>query len=216
MQTFDDHGFRYLDPTGKFVIDLGHVSQAGDFREGVAPVYEDRSLTENDWQTKFIDKKGIKVFVVPGYAHEFYEGMAVVTVAQEQIDPHVSNEPRLDGYIDRTGKVVIAPRFAEALTFHEGWAAVRPKKTTVWGKGDLWGYIDKSGQYVLEPQFNEAHPFQGGVARVHVGGCLLTSFDVPPYWEGGEWRLIDRDGKVLRQNKEWLEYKDATASTDLP
>jgi hypothetical protein len=110
--------------------------------------------------------------------------------------------------------VIIAPRFADALAFHEGLAAVRPKKTTVYGMGDSWGYIDKSGQYMIEPQFNEAHPFQNGVARVHVGGKLLEYFDAPPGWEGGQWQLIDRTGKVLKQSQEWLEYP-AEAHTTL-
>ena len=205
-QVRNHQGVRYLDPSGKVVIDLGHVSQAGDFHEGVAPVYEDRFTQGKDWKTRFIDKNGRAAFMVDGYAEEFYDGMAVLTVAQEKIDPKVSNERRLDGYIDRTGKVAIPLRFAEALAFHEGLAAVRPKKTTVWRMGDTWGYIDKSGKYAIEPQFNEAHPFRDGVARVHVGGTLQTPFHGIPFWEGGQWRLIDRTGKVLKRSTEWLEY----------
>ena len=156
------------------------------------------------------------MFVVDGYVEEFSEGMAVLIVKQEKTDPNLSNERKLYGFIERSGKVAIPPRFGEALAFHEGVAAVRPKKTTIYGRGDTLGYIDKSGKYVIEPQFNEAHLFQNGVARVHVGGTLQTPMDIPSYWDGGEWQLIDRTGKVLKQSKKWLEYKDALANTEQP
>ena len=212
----DDQGTRYLDPSSRVVIDLGHDGDAGDFHDGLAPEYEDRSLTGKDWRTKFIDKKGCKAFAVDGYAEEFSEGMAVLIVKQEKVDPKPGNEQKLYGYVERSGKVVIPPRFAEALEFHEGLAAVRLKKTTVYGKGDSWGYIGKSGKYVIEPQFNEARSFRKGVARVHVGGVLQTPCDMVPYWEGGEWRLIDQTGKILEQSKNWLEYRDAPANSGQP
>ncbi|MGO8751976.1 MAG: WG repeat-containing protein [Thermoguttaceae bacterium] len=214
-RVYDDKGLRYLDPSGKVVIDLGHC-YAGDFHEGLAPVYEDRSLAGKDWRTRCIDKKGLNVFIVDGWVEEFSEGLAVLIVKQEKTDPNLSNEGKLYGFIERSGKVAISPRFGESLAFHEGVAAVRRKKTTIYGRGDTWGYIDKSGKYVIEPQFNEAHPFQNGIARVHVCGTLQTPIDIPSYWDGGEWRLIDRTGKVLKQSKKWLEYKDALVNTDQP
>ena len=208
-RVLDRQSTRYLDTSGRVVIDLGKVSHAGDFREGLAPVYDDRSLAGKDWETRFIDKRGVTAFTVDGYAHEFRDGMAVVTMAQKQLDRKISNERHLDGYIDRTGNLIVSPRFAEAHDFHEGLAAVRPKKTTVYRRGDSWGYIDKSGRYVIVPQFNEAHPFRNGVARVHLGGTLETPFDAIPYWTGGEWRLIDRSGTTLRQSTKLLDYEDA-------
>jgi WG containing repeat len=211
----DGRGTRYLNQSGNVAIDLGRDGRAGDFREGLAPVYEYQSLAGKDWRTTFIDRKGRKVFVVDGYAEEFGEGMAVLCVKQEKLDLSVSNERSLYGYVERSGKVTIPPRFGEALAFHEGLAAIRLKKTTVYGMGDTWGYIDKSGKYVIVPQFNEAHPFRNGVARVHVGGNLLTPNDMRPFWIGGEWQLVDRLGKVLKRSQKWLEYEDAI-KTKLP
>ena len=173
-------------------------------------MYEDRSLGGNDWRTKFIDKQGRRVFVVDGYVEEFSDGMAALIVKDDKVGPKVSNSANFYGYIDRSGKIVVPPRFGEALAFHEGLAAVRPIKTTVYGMGDTWGYIDKSGKYAIQPQYNEAHSFRSGVARVHVGGTLLKPTDIVPFWDGGEWQLVDRQGKVLKRSQKWLEYEDAT------
>ena len=52
------------------------------------------------------------------------------------------------GYIDTTGRVVIAPRFHAAEIFSGGLAAAR--------EGGLYGYIDTTGRYVIPPQFDYA------------------------------------------------------------
>jgi hypothetical protein len=200
-------GMRYFDPSGNVVLEL-RGEYADDFHEGLASVQEG-SLAGKDDRTRFIDKKGRTVLVVDGYAEGFSEGMAVLGVAQKKVDPKVSDEKRLYGYMERSGKIAIPPRFAEARAFHEGLAAVLPKKTMFYGAGDPWGYIDKSGNFVLEPRFNEAHPFHNGVARVHVGGYQPRCCDITPPWRGGEWELVDRLGKVLKRSQKWLEYDDA-------
>jgi hypothetical protein len=202
-QVSDEKGRRFIDTQGTTVVTLGEVSHAGEFKEGLAPVHIDGSLQQQDWQTRFIDKNGRTVFTADGYAEEFHEGLALLCV----IDRANPANPRY-GFIDRTGRVAIAPVFAEALCFSESLAPVRTKKTTVYGRGDTWGYIDKTGKFVLEPTFNEAHPFRSGVARVHVGGALrFDEVHSPPQWEGGEWQLIDRNGRVLKRSKEWVEYE---------
>jgi hypothetical protein len=195
----DSAGTKFIDKSGKAVIDLIDLgkSSTGEFREGLAPVYIDRSLAGKNWLTRFIDRQGKSVLSVDGWAEEFHEGMAAIGVRGGEAK---SNANTSYGYIDREGKVVIGPRFAEAQPFSQGLAAVRTKKTTVWGRGDAWGYIDKTGKYRIEPLFNEARPFLGGVARVHIGGTLHVVHDAPPFWEGGEWWLIDTKGKKLRRS----------------
>jgi hypothetical protein len=48
------------------------------------------------------------------------------------------------GFIDRTGKVVIAPQFDDCTSFTDGLAAVMV--------GGKLGYIEHTGKYVWEPQ----------------------------------------------------------------
>ena len=70
------------------------------------------------------------------------------------------------GYIDASGKVVIAPRFRRAADFSEGLAAVLDGKS--------FGYLDPAGAMVLVPPYPPERflhrPFLSGRAVVTVGG----------------------------------------------
>jgi len=48
-----------------------------------------------------------------------------------------------NGYIDKTGKILIKPQFDYAWPFFEGLAVVKI--------GDRLGYIDKTGEFIWEP-----------------------------------------------------------------
>ncbi len=70
------------------------------------------------------------------------------------------------GYIDRAGRVAIAPRFDRADRFSEGLAAVLD--------GAVQGYVDATGKVVLVPEHAPAgpwvhRPFKSGRAAVRVG-----------------------------------------------
>jgi hypothetical protein len=47
------------------------------------------------------------------------------------------------GFIDKTGKMIIEPKFDDAEPFSEGLAKIYV--------GKRYGYIDKTGKYVWEP-----------------------------------------------------------------
>src|SRR5580658_5395332 len=54
------------------------------------------------------------------------------------------------GFIDKSGQIVIEPKFAEAFEFSEGVASV-----LVGGFNDpnsKWGYVDTLGRFVISPQ----------------------------------------------------------------
>ncbi len=66
------------------------------------------------------------------------------------------------GYIDRTGKIVIEPKFEEAENFSEGLATVKI--------GEKFGYIDRTGKIAIGPKFDRAENFSEGLATVAIGG----------------------------------------------
>src|ERR1051326_9062601 len=85
------------------------------------------------------------------------------------------------GYIDRSGKIVIEPRFESAGEFSEGLAVASLEERS--------GFIDTSGKIVIEPKYPVARPFSEGLARVQVSG--------EPYSYEGQWGFIDRTGQMV-------------------
>src|SRR5262249_50629632 len=67
-------------------------------------------------------------------------------------------EPTGWGFIDKTGKVVVSPRFGQVGSFSGGLAAVE--------LDEKWGFINKSGITVIDPQFSGAGDFGEGLAAV--------------------------------------------------
>lgn len=63
------------------------------------------------------------------------------------------------GYVDRAGKIVINPQFAEAGLFRDGIAIVKSS-----GKKGLYGYIEETGKYTIQPQYISATAFSDDLA----------------------------------------------------
>lgn len=80
-------------------------------------------------------------------------------MAQSHLFPIV--EDGRFGFIDGSGKTVIACSYDWARPFSEGLAAVFTD-----GK---WGYIDRTGEMAVEPQFEQALDFREGLAVVYIG-----------------------------------------------
>jgi hypothetical protein len=114
------------------------------------------------------------------------------------------------GYIDRTGKTVIAPQFENTMGFNEGLAA-----TKLNGK---YGFINTKGEWVIKPQFDFTYVFMDGLAMVRVGKQYAwidrtgktviapTDYEAVAmgFSEGrlavkrsGKWGYIDKTGKLV-------------------
>ncbi|MGH7885428.1 MAG: WG repeat-containing protein, partial [Thermodesulfobacteriota bacterium] len=63
------------------------------------------------------------------------------------------------GFIDKTGKVAIEPKFEYVGTFSEGLYAV-----LINGK---WGFIDRKEKIVIEPKYDNPSEFKNGLALVN-------------------------------------------------
>src|SRR5215831_14625039 len=80
------------------------------------------------------------------------------------------------GFVNKSGKVEIAPQFANAAPFSEGLAVVQI--------GNRAGYINEQGRIVINPQFDSGAPFSEGLAAVRVGNA---------------WGFIDKKGDMVVQ-----------------
>lgn len=103
------------------------------------------------------------------WADHFSEGMAPV------------KKNGLWGFIDSTGKEVIAMRYTGVNAFSEGLAAVR--------ENDLWGFINLEGATEFPFNFIEAGNFIEGKARVKKGlnYCFIDRNNEILYYEDDDY-----------------------------
>ena len=118
------------------------------------------------------------------------------------------------GYIDKAGKVVIAPQYENTMGFSEGLAATK--------KDGKYGYIDTKGKWVIKPQFDFTYKFSDGLAMVRIGKqyawidktgkTVIQPLDYDEVAQGfsegrlavkkdGKWGYIDKAGRTIAENK---------------
>lgn len=85
-------------------------------------------------------------------------------------------EGRKVGFINRSGQVVIAPKFETAEDFSEGLARVYV--------GSEAGFIDRTGKFVIKPIYTTATNFEGGRSLVS---------------KEGKYSLIDKQGNTIAE-----------------
>lgn len=144
---------------------------------------------------------------------------ALTAVAQKNEGLFWIRENGKYGYIDRTGKVVIAPQYENTMGFNEGLAATQ--------SGGKYGFIDTKGVWVIKPQYDFTYIFMDGTAMVKVGKQSAwidksgKQIIQPQDFEetamgfsegrlavkkGGKWGYIDKTGKMIIEAK----FKKAT------
>lgn len=172
-----------IDRTGNLTMELQEGS-SGSFSDGLAQfivqgafhldktgrVVMDEQVSEGKKPSKygFVDMKG-RVVIPPQFdvtpmnslAGDFSEGLALVEFGASSEGDSLTAGSKF-GFIDKTGRVVINPKYESASPFSEGLASVR--------LGGKDGYIDKTGRMVIAPQFDQADSFSEGIARVAVHG----------------------------------------------
>jgi hypothetical protein len=201
-----DSGYCFIDKTGKRVT--GFYAEASDFSEGMAAV------RANDI-CYFIDQKEQTVLTLPSEyiaAQKFAEGLAAVGKEDKN-----SLSPDW-GYIDKTGREVIACRYAYAGDFSNGVAYVRnfgtgtttayinkagekvkkpdagqqPGEPVLSVKNNLFGYVDANGREIIPFKYSRAGYFEHGVAKVeknvYKSGAATTSTRVSKLTTQEEWR----------------------------
>lgn len=160
MVVKDDLG-GYIDRQGDVVIEPRYsnfVPGASDFSEGLAVFVDENEMCG------FIDTDGNEV--IPAQylmAYPFCEGLALVATTYtgdlEQTMNGIGMPEDLGwGYIDKSGAMVVGPRFTMADSFRDGLAKV--SIDTIYAvdlAGDVY-YINKSGEIMLGPYIDEYFP----------------------------------------------------------
>jgi len=176
----------FVDTTGAFVVNPQY-SMAYDFSEGLARADDGLTCT-------FVNIRGQRAFTVsPNPLLLPAESVRVVVgliMAGEFTEGYVSfAQGKSVGFLNRAGRMTVAPRFTVVGEFSEGLAAAQLGQYPS-GK---WGYIDTRGRWVISPQFDAAGPFSEGLAAVEVGATNNDSARVRP----GKWGYIDNRGRFV-------------------
>jgi hypothetical protein len=194
-----DRKWGFVDRDGRVVIEPQYDSVTS-FREGLAGFElgrEDVNLGSGlTWSRSgpcgFLDRSG-NVVIPANWVHvrPFREGRAVVctggTWKAGRLGGNVQVlSDRKYGYIDRTGRLVIAGAYDLADSFSDGLAVVQV------GDGFCrarYGYIDRGGETVIPLKFTWASAFRDGLAVVHRRGKR---------WRGTSL-VINRQGETVRE-----------------
>lgn len=145
----------------------------------------DNVLSSMTIKHSYIDRTGKTVIDASSYesAGNFSDGLAPVMVPRQGW-----------GFIDKTGALVIPPKFESTLGFKEGLAPVVAD--------DKWGFIDKSGTLVIENQFDWVAQFSEGVAIVERSSKPKRSESPPGSAMGFKvesWDLTDQSSESDRR-----------------
>ncbi|NGZ75181.1 WG repeat-containing protein [Saccharibacillus alkalitolerans] len=85
---------------------------------------------------------------------------------------------KLWGFADRTGKLVIPPKYQDIRSFSSGRAAAKAN--------NKWGFINRAGKWVVQPTYREVQDFHEGRAAVKINKS---------------WGYIDLNGSLIVKAK---------------
>ncbi|MCM3871716.1 MAG: WG repeat-containing protein, partial [Pyrinomonadaceae bacterium] len=97
------------------------------------------------------------------------------------------------GFIDKTGRFVIEPRYGEAAPFSEGLARVAVAED---GEEKI-GFIDHHGQFVIPPKFNTDFDFRRNSTDFSDGLASLSEGLRPTLTEESKFVYIDKEGTIV-------------------
>ncbi|MGA9996394.1 MAG: WG repeat-containing protein [Pyrinomonadaceae bacterium] len=193
---------------------LAAYEQTGEQRHGRQPSHlyqvSMRDAKSGAEGIGFIDKTGKLVIGLDQLPKgtkavgEFHEGRAVIYLPKEAGDEEINADHKA-GYIDETGKVVIAPRYELARDFSEGLAYVEAK--------EFRGFIDREGKAVINigPLADDLDEGTGGIQAkdFHEGLAAVRAH--------GEWGYIDRSGKLVikRQYRFADDFSEGLAGVEV-
>jgi hypothetical protein len=144
---------------------------------------------------------------------KFSEGLARAASVRSGESKGQYTEDYKYGFINQTGKFVIAPTFDAAGDFSEGLAPVLTATETGEYNGlnpvytIKWGYLDKTGKMLIKQQFQKASSFHEGCAAVQIADR-----------EDNNWVFIDKTGsKLFTQTWDQLgDFSNGLAPVCLP
>lgn len=202
VKNFNSEGFAavqynkkwgFIDKTGKVVIPLkyelaGQVVKEGKFHVKIVndmDIYVDKTgneyyeVSDNDAKTPVYVPIKNNNYRKMGF---FKDGLAAVNVGGKSANSKnsfFSDEVSGGkwGFIDKTGKEVISPKYDRVIAFTNGLAlvnmgdsvVVRENGMTIYEKGK-WGFVDKTGKEIVPLIYDKVFQFSEDLALVVLKG----------------------------------------------
>jgi hypothetical protein len=168
-----EEGWTYINQEGEEIFDI-RFEIARRFQDGyalVSPV-EQASQTEKLF---FIDQKGQRLETIPCKINILCQGFR--NGLCEVLLPQMEEEKELNriGFINTSGNLAFAEKFAHSSGFHEGLCIVKKF-------GGKFGVINTLGEWVIEALYEEIGFFNHGIA---------------PFRQNQQWGLINASGEVI-------------------
>ncbi|MCL2060526.1 MAG: WG repeat-containing protein [Oscillospiraceae bacterium] len=198
-------GVGFIDLTGRVAIPwtafpFSGNAKPGNFSEGFSVVGGHR--------IEVIDKAGKPVPAFAGFAGKGYaitgsgdsgtggfsDGM--VAIVRRGTDPMIGEDSQLYGFADRSGRIVVEPKYSWALDFANGFARVAAAVPGAWGWAtmDRWGFVDKAGREVLSPSKSKYHSMR---PFTEYGFAAAYAYDLTQEDMAGGWGAVRSDGREI-------------------
>ncbi len=213
----EDKGWGFIDMSGKEVIEL-QFSSVRYFSEGLAGVqvgdkwgFIDKTgqvVIKPQYEVVNSFSEGVAVVVKGNDAFLINKfGEAIFSRSMNDLQFNIHENARLSeglidafdtvksktGFIDKTGKFVIEPKFDDAAPFAEGLARVMVEED---GEEKV-GFIDHSGQFVIPPTFNTDADFRRNSYDFSEGLASLTEGLNPTITEEAKFVYLDKKGTIV-------------------
>lgn len=210
-------GWGFIDKTGYEVIPP-HFKDVRRFSEGLAIVKEDKKfgfinksgeiVVKPEYDAAYNFSEGIAV--VEKQNKSFFidkAGNILLSQSLDEIEFNIDDEARFSegllaahdcasskrGFVDKTGKFVIEPRFKTVGIFSEGLARVAVYDED---KGERIGFINHNGNFVIPLKFNTDDDFRRNSADFSEGLASLSEGLNPSITDPERFFYIDKNGHI--------------------
>lgn len=213
----ENKGWGFIDKAGQEVI-KPQFQEAGNFSEGLASAQikgkwgfidkTGRVVIEPQYDAVNSFSEGIAVVVKgPDFFLINKTGQTILSRNMSELQLSVYDNARFSGglidafdcatsktgFIDKTGKFVVEPKYEQAAPFSEGLARVAVNE----GGEEKMGFIDRSGQLVIPPKFNTDSDFSRNSTDFSEGLASLTEGLAPSVTAEAKFIYINKKGSIV-------------------
>tara|TARA_R110002096_G_scaffold106798_5_gene234606 strand:- start:2399 stop:3616 length:1218 start_codon:yes stop_codon:yes gene_type:complete len=157
-------GWGFIDPSGEMIIPARYDRFGEQFYRDQVAAYVGRKCG-------LVDSSGKELLACHYVDARPFAGVG------EELAPVQTRQGW--GFVDRSGKLVVMPRFKDVRWFGEAGSPASDEF-------GLWGYIDRNGVWQIEPKYELATSHEGGFAIVRLNR---------------KYGVIDRRGQLVIEAK---------------